>query len=308
MYLIRTVIRLLKKKYFTFCNLGFIDKLRNIGIYLHVTFFTEHLAYFYFLFRIKYFKSPHPFVDPLINPNIPKKNFNDKIPLFILWYQGFENAPEIVKICRSSIFRYFPDNVFQLVELSEKNLYQYILIPDHISEKLLNKDFELAHYSDYIRTKLVYEHGGVWVDSTMFFSAPVPDHVLESDFFVFKINNDFIQIASNQFIYAKLRGNILLKQVLINYEKYVTLECSPHSYYFYHYIFALSVRQIRYPIFSSKCTYCSSKNHLVQYSLDFIDTENELRNLLNNSFVHKLSYKFNGSKKIDNLIFLLKNI
>ena len=302
------LFRLVRNKYYSLCALGFIDRIRYIGKYLHLSFIAENIIFLYFKFVIFLSAFHGPSKCKVIFSCDKEKIFSDKIPVFCLWLQGFDSAPEIVKLCRASLRRHFSEADYELIELDNENLSNYIALPINISSKLCSSNYEIAHLSDYIRTKLVYEYGGIWIDSTMFFSAPLPKEILEVDFFVFKLSDEHVQIASNQFIYAKCPGNPLLGRVLWNYEVYLEFTSSPHSYYFYHYVFAISAREISYNLFQTSRAYLSSDNHVLHLQLLQDVKVDRLAELFVTSFVHKLSHKSTDSAGYRDLINYLGSL
>ena len=96
------------------------------------------------------------------------KTGHDKI-IWWLWLQGYENAPEICKACLKSWQKWYPD--YKINILDEKNIFDYISLPDYITEKYHAKKMIPAHYADIIRTQLLYTHGGIWSDSTIYVSG-----------------------------------------------------------------------------------------------------------------------------------------
>lgn len=84
--------------------------------------------------------------------NVPKK-------IWILWLQGWDNAPYIVKKVNESWIKHNPE--YEIIQLSRNNIKDYI--PD-----IQNQDKKTDQaYSDIIRLSLLEKYGGVWADSTM---------------------------------------------------------------------------------------------------------------------------------------------
>ena len=91
--------------------------------------------------------------------------------IWCFWWQGVQNAPDIVKNCVNSIEKYSGD--YELVVLTKDNYDKYLDIPNDIIKKVEDGKISLTNLSDIIRLGLLSKYGGVWVDVTMFFS----DHV-----------------------------------------------------------------------------------------------------------------------------------
>lgn len=106
--------------------------------------------------------------------------------IWILWYQGYDNAPEIVKLCIKSWIKFNPD--YQIVILDKESLKQYISLPDSVSPEN-KKDISIAHYSDLCRIALLKDLGGCWADATAFccksLNAWLPDYY-SAGFFTFR--------------------------------------------------------------------------------------------------------------------------
>lgn len=105
---------------------------------------------------------------------------NEKV--FCLWFQGEDSAPDIVRKCIAKTRSCFPEN---FVFLTEDTMGDYIQLPDYIMRKWKKGKIIPANFSDIVRIELLYQYGGYWFDATDFITAPVPDIVKESDFFMY---------------------------------------------------------------------------------------------------------------------------
>lgn len=136
------------------------------------------------------------------------------------WEQGMENLPPLVKTCLESIEK-FSDGRERII-LTSDNIENYANIPGFIYD-LKNKGIiKTAHFSDILRTHLLTEHGGTWVDATVLFTDKMPEYITNSDLFVFRNNPeadlDGLNMAS-YFIHSKPEHKILTdtKEVLHEY-------------------------------------------------------------------------------------------
>ncbi len=83
--------------------------------------------------------------------------------LWVFWAQGFDNAPDIVKICHKNLCNIYGDSV---MSLTMNNFTEYAEIPSHVIDKLNSKQITLTHFSDLIRLDLLTRRGGIWIDAT----------------------------------------------------------------------------------------------------------------------------------------------
>ena len=105
--------------------------------------------------------------------------------IWILWLQGFNNAPDVVKKCLQSWQDYNPD--WELITLDSENLSTYLNFRQIID--LDNRpDITVQEVSNIIRTNLLASYGGVWVDATCLCCQPLNtwiDEYASSGFFAF---------------------------------------------------------------------------------------------------------------------------
>ena len=125
--------------------------------------------------------------------------------IFICWFQGFDNAPYIVKNCLQSWIHYNP--TWNVVKIDNMNLHNFI----NLDKKHLN--VSLNHLSDILRVVLLNKYGGLWVDATTFCNRSLDEWLepfTKTGFFAFSKPNEDILIAS-WFIYSEA-NNYLTKQ------------------------------------------------------------------------------------------------
>lgn len=138
-----------------------------------------------------------------------KPSGSDEELVFTLWLQGEESAPPIVKACIRSMRRHLKQ---KLVVLDEKTLSDWISLPEDIVRKWTEGKMCTANFSDICRLELLYRYGGIWMDATDYMTAPIPEYVLNSDFFVFKTGEKYgkwFSFIESCFIRAK-KGDPLL--------------------------------------------------------------------------------------------------
>lgn len=104
--------------------------------------------------------------------------------IWMLWFQGLEHAPEVVKRCYASWKTHHPD--WQVVFLDEETVAAYVDV-----QALFGSHQELPKQAlaDVVRINLLKTYGGVWVDATCFCCAPLDTWLgayTRSGFFAFK--------------------------------------------------------------------------------------------------------------------------
>lgn len=162
-----------------------------------------------------------------------KKNNNEIIKsnstIFVLWWQGIENAPELIKICIKSIKKNAGNH--PVVILDKNNISDWLFIPDILRKKVDSGKIGLANFSDYIRSGLLYQYGGIWLDSTTYLNDNIDKCINELSFWTVNHKNfESWHICNGKWsvsYFASEKNNIIMgfmSELFLNYylkEEYV---------------------------------------------------------------------------------------
>lgn len=220
---------------------------------------------------------------------------NSKI-IWVCWFQGIENAPLLVKRCYQSLIKNMPG--FEIRVIDEKNMLNYVDIPDYIIEKWKNGIISSAHFSDVLRVELLVKYGGVWIDATVLCTNnDLSKYIINSPIFVFKSvmrGSDTIS-ASNWLISSKPNNPILvLMQRLLN--EYWKKENIAINYYMFHLFFTMAIE--KYPeIWSELPTFNNVNPHILVNELNNNFCKNRYEEIDKISSFHKLNYKLNYNEE-----------
>lgn len=112
---------------------------------------------------------------------IPESDAALRDKVWVCWWQGLNDAPEIVQVCVNSIRQAAGDH--DVIVLDESNYRDYADMPDWLVDKFKNGTISRTQFSDCLRFTLLAQHGGIWLDATVFCSAPLPSHAFERELF-----------------------------------------------------------------------------------------------------------------------------
>lgn len=110
--------------------------------------------------------------DKKLSINSKDKMHLEEFPIWVCWFQGIEQAPEIVKVCVKSIQENISKNA-KVHIITFGNLGEYVKIPDIITKKMKQGNITLTQYSDIIRYALLSKYGGFWIDSTILVTSNI---------------------------------------------------------------------------------------------------------------------------------------
>ncbi len=95
---------------------------------------------------------------------------NGRMPVWVCWWQGLDSAPDIVKRCVESIYRYVPQDSAQIYFITFDNYMEYAGFSQVVVDRYNAGKISLTHLADILRVQLLNMYGGLWVDATYFIS------------------------------------------------------------------------------------------------------------------------------------------
>lgn len=228
-----------------------------------------------------------------------KKEPEQSNKIWILWLQGIENAPELVKACYNSVVHQFPDK--EVILLDNNNLNDYVKFPDYIQKKFEEGRMGFAHYSDLIRAYLMCDYGGIWIDSTVLCTGRgLIDYISTLPMFCFKqldlANCDQPAIImSNWFLAGKSNQNIyLMTRNLLN-EYWKDNDCIK-NYFFFHIFMTMAARKYADEWKQIPC-FNNHSPHVLYFELEGKYTEERWNQIKGFSDIHKLSHHLDFDKQ-----------
>lgn len=210
---------------------------------------------------------------------------------WVCWLQGIEDAPMVVKECINSMEKFSEGR--EVILITVENMDEYIKLPDYIIQKWQKKIISNTHFSDLIRITLLYEYGGIWIDSTTLLTGSIPDYIKKADLFCYKGSGIAKVIASNWFIAAKPRHEVigLTRNLLYEYWK---KENKLISYSIFHLFFTMVVESgPRFQkLWKEVPAIDDSIPKLMQNELFDPFSRERLKQICQLTTIHKLSYKY----------------
>lgn len=225
--------------------------------------------------------------------------------VWICWFQGMENAPELVQKCYESVQKNLKDK--EIILITEKNMMDYVEFPEFIIDKWKSGIITNTHMTDLLRLELLIKYGGLWLDATVFCSSSnIPEYIWNSDLFFYQTlkpgKDGHSLINSSWLISAKTNNKILMVVRDLCYE-YWKKNNYMIDYFLLH--FFISIVLEYYPDEWKKIVPVSNSiPHILLLRL-FDEYDEEIWNAANSmTAFHKLTYKFDIEKaKLENTFY-----
>lgn len=134
---------------------------------------------------------------------VDSKFFNN---IWVCWWQGLDNAPDIVKACILSVKRNAGNHNVIVVTLD--NYDKYINLPKWVKEKIDKKIISLTHFSDILRLALLSKYGGLWLDATLYCNDSLENIFYNKIWSIKRPDYLHCSIASGNFATYALYSNV----------------------------------------------------------------------------------------------------
>lgn len=225
-------------------------------------------------------------------------------PVWIFWWQGFEKAPEVVRKCVHSIENH--EHKRKICYITKANYKEYVFIPDYLEEMVDAGKISITHFSDILRLAVLAEYGGVWMDSTLYMTGPLPKDIFKYPFYTIHhgYGEDF-HIAKGKwtsFFLACGAGNPLIKFTRDFLFKYWSEENCIICYLLFDVIFSIAYECFPW---AEKLIDAVPKNNMgvfeLQKAINKKYDDNFYQIIISNSNVHKISHKIYISNNTDTM-------
>ena len=227
-----------------------------------------------------------------IDKNYYDVNKKESNKIFVCWFQGMENAPEIVKLCYNSLIKYNSNS--EIIVITEDNFADYVEFPKFIMDKYKKGCISKTHFSDLLRLELLIKYGGTWVDSTLFFTDKIPDYILNSDLFMFQSfieHNGGTDAISSWFISSCANNKLLILEKELLYQ-FWSKNNKLKNYFLFHLFF----NKIVIKLYNEEWEKVVINDNLSPKILDcylFKRFDSQLYTIIKEkSFAHKFMYKY----------------
>lgn len=255
-------------------------------------------------------------------------SLSNNYPVWFIWWQGEEAMPAIVKICYQTLKKYSNGHKINLI--TKDNFHDFISIPDYILKKLNNKQLSITHFSDLFRMCLLYQYGGLWLDSTVLLTGPLQPFPQICSHLGFWTPKDDGKILETKFgarnwivrddkwrtfcIYMN-KNNILAEFVKTMFFSYLKTKTIFIDYFLFDYFISIAydaLPEVRIMIDSVPPN--NSRLHEIYHRLNLNYEYNEILfgDICKNTFFHKLNWKENykeytNTGKLTNYGYIINN-
>lgn len=173
---------------------GLFIPLSNLLLVYGHRFLSHKMKKYLFDKRNLRIKSEIQKIVPPCSYKISQIEYSKNAPIWCFWLQGESQMPDIPQLCLQSIRKF--SNGHPVFLLTWSNFQEYVEIPLYIIDLYNSGKMKPAHFSDIVRMTLLYQKGGLWLDTTIFVTKPLPEYLFSAPLFSIK-NGPMESFVSN---------------------------------------------------------------------------------------------------------------
>lgn len=228
-----------------------------------------------------------------VNSTNNYNNKNNSI-IWFFWGQGYEQMPEVVKTCYQSIVRNANGRAVHFIDLD--NYTRYVTIPDYIITKFSDKKITFTHLSDVLRMALLSKYGGLWIDSTVYVTSPIPIDYSHYAFFTTKMEPREMTCISNARWNIQIMGghSTLFQYIYAFWCQYWKENDLLIDYFLTDYTIDMALKL--FPFFRTEFDEVPNNNTTV-YDMDLVSDNSFDSNTCNRIMKKTIFYKLNWRKQ-----------
>ncbi len=234
-------------------------------------------------------------------------------PVFVMWFQGEDQMPLVIQKCLESLRKNIPNR--KIIIITRDNIKEYTDLPDYILEKVDKGSITKTFFSDIARAALLYKNGGTWADAAIYLTKQVPDQYFNKEYYcpcgiISEHKKDFRYLFNGtkgwnvSFQGTNKKGFPLYDFLFHFYCKYFAEYPTHVDYFMNDYMMSLFCKHNKnfWNILNNQPVNNEREFDLALMMNKPLNKTNEkkLKDLLDNTFIHKLTYRKNWKANIRN--------
>ena len=201
--------------------------------------------------------------------------------------------PSLVRLCLDSIRKNSQGH--PVVIITEDNHHEYVSLDQIVYDRYHKGRLKKAHFADILRINLLAQHGGLWLDATIYLADQLPAYVFEMPFFSIKtVPTGFFvsQCRWAVFCLASHKGNPLFLYLAELFNEYLRQYNDFIDYFLFdQFLDMLSKRIPDMAQQIEKIPYNNPQLYSLQDLLDSTFDSKTYERIRQNTFLFKLSLK-----------------
>lgn len=182
----------------------------------------------------------------------PDEKLEDTTPIYVMWWTGLETMPQIVNLCFENLQRNAKNHpVILITRVNIFSIFPAITEPIRETIELFESSkICIQHFSDIIRTLIIGQGGGIWIDATVFLTPDWDRDIIGKSFYSGRRTSAYANsgrsITKGQwtsYFIASVKGNPLITFLHDGLLECYKREGKIEEYYTMDYLFAIGLKK-----------------------------------------------------------------
>ena len=218
-------------------------------------------------------------------------------PVWVFWWQGESNMPEILKVCQKSRKVFLSEH--PVILLTKDNIKKFVCLDNLIWQKFDAGELRIQHLADIIRVNLLRDYGGLWLDASVFCMKLIPEDYFNYPIYSIKKQYnpkmDNYNVSLNRwttFVIGGWKNNILCSFLCDFFEEYCKRERFFVDYFLFDCAIALAYENIAgVKTLLDRLPVISEDYYIVSHNMSKVADAGLLRRIQSEGFIfNKISY------------------
>lgn len=181
------------------------------------------------------------------------EKLNEMSPIYFMWWTGLHTMPPIVELCYKNLYNNAKSH--PIIVITQQNYHQ--ILPASIIEqvtKIVNlynkKKICIQHLSDLIRTLILSQVGGIWIDATVFVTSDWDKDLLGKTFYSGRRTTSYANSGKSitqgqwtSYFIASVKGNPLITFIHNGLKECYERKSEIKEYYTMDYLFSIALKK-----------------------------------------------------------------
>lgn len=211
-------------------------EMKNMGLKKFLKTFKFQVSYHNKKKNNKYLKKIYKEYYPYVSKTYGGKNreypslTKEEKNMFFFWWDGIDSLPNKAKRNLERMKELYGDT-FNIVFIDKRNFKEISGMKQIFIDAFMKNHISIQTFSDILRFSLIYKKGGIWVDSTIFFTSKIDlESQLEKQSILslgnqgmkgwFELNGEYC--TWSDFFIGGRRNSLICEAMLDLYEKYLS--------------------------------------------------------------------------------------
>ncbi len=230
-------------------------------------------------------------------------DFEGKMPVWVCWWQGEGDMPELIWRCIRSIKEHLTEETVAFRLITLENCMGYVSFTETVIRKFQEGKISYTHLSDLLRAELLYRYGGMWIDATYFITGTLKACLTEGSIYTLRFpapvwSADITKGRWTGNFWCAPKGKKLFQFLMEGLWYYWEMEDEMIDYYLIDYVIAAAFEE--FPEVKEEleqCPFCYENVFALHTWMNCKYSPERIQKMQTESYIYKLNWHADYQKE-----------